>query len=76
MSERKVTPREVRNMPEFAKVTLHGTDRYGYPTRMLCFVHELPNCRKVLQPVGAFAEGFLPIRLNRGQYFTVEEGET
>ena len=71
MAEREVSAREVRNLPEFAKVTVHGTDRHGYPTRQLCFVHELPNGRKVLQPVGAYCEGFVDIR--KGKRYTVAE---
>ena len=65
-----LTAREVRDLPEFAKVTVHGTDRHGYPTRTLCFVHTLPNGRKVLQPVGAFCEGFIDIR--KGKRYTME----
>ena len=70
MAERELSARQVRNLPDFAKVTVHGTDRHGYPTRQLCFVHTLPNGRKVLQPVGAFCEGFVDIR--KGKKYTVE----
>ena len=70
MAERELSAREVRNLPDFAKVTVHGTDRHGYPTRLLCFVHTLPNGRKVLQPVGAFCEGFVDIR--KGKRYTME----
>ena len=67
---KELTAREVRDLPEFAKVTVHGTDRHGYPTRTLCFVHTLPNGRKVLQPVGAFCDGFIDIR--KGKRYTME----
>lgn len=67
---KELTAREVRDLPEFAKVTIHGTDRHGYPTRTLCFVHALPNGRKVLQPVGAFCDGFIDIR--KGKRYTME----
>lgn len=68
--ERRITAGEVRRLPEMARVTIHGTDRYGYPTRRLCFVHELPNGRKVLQPMGVFCEGFIEIR--KRDVYTVE----
>jgi len=67
---KELTAREVRDLPEFAKVTVHGTDRHGYPTRTLCFVHELPNGKKVLHPVGAFCDGFIDIR--KGKRYTME----
>ena len=70
MAERELTAGQVRNLPEFSKVTIHGTDRHGYPTRLLCFVHLLPDGRPVLQPMGPFCEGFLPIR--KGQRYTME----
>ena len=60
--EKELTAAEVRKLPEFSKVTIHGRDRHGYPTRTLCFVHELPNGRKVLHPMGLFCEGFIEIR--------------
>ena len=49
---------------------MHGKDRYGYPTRRLCFVHTLPNGGRVLHPIGMFAEGFIPIR--KRDVYTVE----
>lgn len=67
-----LTAREVRDLPEFAKVTIHGTDRHGYPTRTLCFVHALPNGRKVLQPISLFCEGFIEIR-KRDRYTLEDE---
>ena len=68
--ERELSAAEVRKLPEFAKVTIHGIDRYGYPTRRLCFVHRLPNGRTVLHPIGLFAEGFVEIR--KGTRYTGE----
>lgn len=73
--EKELTARRVRDLPEYAKVTIHGTDRYGYPTRTLCFVHELPNGKKVLQPMGLFCEGFIEIRDRKGQKYTMEVEE-
>lgn len=70
MSEKSLTVKEVRNLPEFAKVTVHGMDRHGYPTRLLCFIHTLPNGRKVLHPIALFAEGFIEIR--KGVHYTME----
>jgi hypothetical protein len=60
--EKELTAAEVRKLPEFSKVTIHGRDKHGYPTRTLCFVHELPNGRKVLHPMGLLSEGFVEIR--------------
>lgn len=68
--ERELSAAEVRRLPEMTKVYVHGRDRYGYPTRMLCFVHRLPNGRTVLQPMGLFAEGFVEIR--KGTRYTGE----
>ncbi len=70
VNERNITAKEVRKLPEMAKVTVHGKDRYGYPTRRLCFVHTLPNGGRVLHLIGLFAEGFIPIR--KRDVYTVE----
>lgn len=69
--EKEVTAAEVRKLPEFSKVTIHGRNRHGYPTRTLCFVHSLPNGKKVLHPMGLFCEGFIEIR-KRDKY-TIED---
>ena len=69
MAEREVSAWQVRNLPDFTKVTVNGTDPQGRPMRQLCFVHTLPNGRKVLQPVGKFCEGFIDIR--RGKKYIV-----
>lgn len=61
---------KVLDLPDFTKVTVHGTDPQGRPMRQLCFVHTLPNGKKVLQPVGKFCEGFIDIR--RGKKYIVE----
>ena len=74
MTEKELSAREVRRLPEFAKVTIHGRDRRGYPTRKLCFVHTLPGGRKVLHPIGLFCEGFIEIRKGN-TYTTMEESE-
>ncbi|MBQ6373071.1 MAG: hypothetical protein IJJ45_01145 [Clostridia bacterium] len=74
MTEKELTAREVRRLPEFAKVTIHGRDRRGYPTRTLCFVHALPGGKKVLQPIGLFCNGFIEIRKG-DKYTTTEESE-
>ena len=71
VAEHELSARQVRNLPDFAKVTVHGSDPQGRPTRRLCFVHTLPNGRKVLQPVGKFCEGFVDIR--RGKKYTMAE---
>lgn len=68
--EKELNAPEVRRLPEMTKVYVHGRDRYGYPTRSLCFVHRLPNGRTVLQPMGLFAEGFVEIR--KGTRYTGE----
>ena len=60
----------MRRLPEMTKVYVHGRDVHGYPTRMLCFVHWLPNGRTVLHPIGLFVEGFVEIR--KGTRYTVE----
>ena len=72
--ERQLTAREVRRLPEYAKVTIHGRDRRGYPTRTLCFVHTLPDGGKVLHPIGMFCQGYIEIRKG-DTYTTVEENE-
>lgn len=71
--EKELTAAEVRKLPELSKVTIHGRDRHGYPTRTLCFVHELPNGRKMLQPIGLFCEGFIEIRKRDRYTMEVEE---
>ena len=70
--EKELTAAEVRKLPESSKVTIHGRDQHGYPTRTLCFVHELPNGKKVLQPMGPFCEGFIEIVQRKGVVYTVE----
>ena len=70
VAEREVSGWNVLSLPEFTKVTARDTDPQGRPMRRLCFVHTLPNGRKVLQPVGKFCEGFIDIR--RGKKYTVE----
>lgn len=70
--ERELSAAKVRRLPEMTRVYVHGRDRYGYPTRTLCFVHRLPNGRTVLHPIGMFVEGFVEIR--RGTRYTVEVG--
>ena len=70
MAERELSAWQVRDLPEFAKVTVRDTDPQGRPMRRLCFVHALPNGRKVLQPVGKFCEGFVDIR--KGKRYTME----
>jgi len=71
--EKELTAAEVRKLPESSKVTIHGRDRHGYPTRTLCFVHELPNGRKVLHPMGLFCEGFIEIRKQTKYTMEVEK---
>ncbi len=67
--------RDVRKLPELSKVTINKRDQRGYPTRTLCFVHELPNGKKVLQPIGLFCEGFIEIVQRKGVVYTVEVNE-
>lgn len=71
--EKELTAREVRNLPEMSKVTVHGRDKYGYPTRMLCFVHTVPGGKRVLRPIALFADGFIEIR--KGVRYTMEGSE-
>lgn len=71
--EKELTAAQVRKLPEFAKVTIHGRDRHGYPTRTLCFVHELPNGKKVLHPIALFCNGFIEIRKRDRYTMEVEE---
>ena len=73
--EKELTAKEVRKLPEFAKVTIHGRDRHGYPTRTLCFVHELPTGMKVLHPIGHFYEGYLEIRKRDKYTMEVNDNE-
>jgi hypothetical protein len=65
--------REVRQLPEMAKVTVNSRDKYGYPTRTLCFVHHLPNGDTVLQNMSPYCDGYIQIVKRKGVVYTVEE---
>lgn len=72
MATKVLLAREVRKLPEMSKVTIHSRDKYGHATRLLCFVHELQNGKKVLQSAGLYSDGFIEIVQRRGVVYTVE----
>ena len=70
--EKELTAAGVRKLPEMSKVTIHGTDKYGYPYRSEVFVHETAAGKKVLMSLKPYGSGFIEIRNRKGQRYTVE----
>ena len=69
MQEKRLTAAEVRKLPDGAKVTIHGRDKYGYPTELPCKVVHSGN-KKVLTYQTYYGPESKPIRQERGKYFT------
>jgi hypothetical protein len=74
MQEKRLTAAEVRKLPEGSEVVLHTTDKYGYPCTLTCTVFDKPKGGgKELLYWGYYGPDRMPIRLGKGQYFTVRE---
>lgn len=73
---KEITAREVRALPIGSRVTVHGHDRYGYPTHLPCEVVAKRNGKGVELRYNTF-DGFqrMPVRAHAGRVFTVEVGE-
>lgn len=72
--EKELTAKEVRALPVGTKVTVHGHDRYGYPTRLTCTIMEKLRGRKGVELryfTYAGAER-MPIHAHTGRRFTVD----
>ncbi|MBR2226797.1 MAG: hypothetical protein IJ893_02890 [Bacteroidales bacterium] len=77
--ERELTAAEVRKLPEGSMVTIHGTDRYGYPYSRRVFVHETATGKKKLLSINPYGSGLIDIRTRKGQTYTAEvndDGDT
>ena len=73
---REITAKEVRALPIGSRVTVHGHDRWGYPTHLMCEVVRRREGKGVelrYNTFGAFER--MPIRAHAGRVFTVEVGE-
>ena len=73
---KEITAKEVRALPIGSRVTLHGHDRYGYPTHLPCEVVARREGKGVELRYNTFG-GFerMPIRAHARRVFTVEVGE-
>jgi len=73
---REITAKEVRALPIGSRVTVHGHDRYGYPTHLPCEVVGRREGKGVELRYSTFS-GFerMPIRAHAGRVFTVEVSE-
>jgi len=74
--EKELTAVEVRALPEGTKVTVHGHDKYGYPTRLSCELVKKRNGRGMELRYTTYT-GFerMEIRAHVGRTFTVEVKE-
>lgn len=73
--EKELTAAEVRKLPEAAKVTVHRTDKYGYPCKGDYFVHEMYTGEKVLLSLNPNQSGFTGIANRKGTKYTIETGD-
>lgn len=73
---KEITAKEVRALPIGSIVTLHGHDRYGYPTHLMCEVVLRREGKGVELRYNTF-EGFqrMPIRAHAGRVFTIDVKE-
>jgi hypothetical protein len=73
---KEITAKEVRALPIGSRVTLHGHDRWGYPTHLVCEVVARREGKGVELRYNTFG-GFerMPIRAHAGRVFTVEVSE-
>ena len=70
--EKELTAAEVRKLPEGSMVTIHSTDKYGYPCAGKVYVHETTGGKKVLMSLSPYSSGFIEIRSRKGKRYTVE----
>lgn len=70
---KEITAKEVRALPIGSRVTVHGHDRWGYPTHLVCEVVARREGKGVELRYDTFG-GFerMPIRAHAGRVFTVE----
>ena len=73
---KEIIAKEVRALPIGSRVTVHGHDRWGYPTHLPCEVVARREGKGVELRYNTFG-GFerMPIRAHAGRVFTVEVGE-
>ena len=73
--KKEITVKELRTLPIGTMVTVHGHDKYGYPTTLECeIVQAIQGRRKELRYTdwaGDFQR--MPIRMNKK--YTIEEKE-
>ena len=74
--EQELTAAEVRKLPIGSKVTVHGHDRYGYPTRMPCELVQKRSGKGVeLRYITYMGFERMEIRAHVGRTFTAEVTE-
>ena len=71
MSIKELTVKEVRELPIGAKVAVHGRDKYGYPTRLLCEIVETRAGRSKELRYDTW-DGFRRMPIRPGKSYTVE----
>lgn len=73
---KEISAKEVRALPVGTRVTVHGHDRYGYPTHRPCEVVGRRDGKGVELRYNTYG-GFerMPIRAHAGRVFTVEVSE-
>lgn len=74
-NERKLTAEEVRDLPEGTSVWLHGRDRRGYSTRLMCEVVQEGRTKRLRYfDTASGMVKRIPIRQLDGavHYYTVE----
>ena len=73
---KEITAKEVRALPIGSIVTVHGHDRWGYPTHLMCEVVARREGKGVELRYNTFG-GFerMHIRAHAGRVFTVEVSE-
>lgn len=74
--EKELTAAEVRALPVGTKVTVHGHDKYGYPTHLPCeIVQRRTGQGKELRYTTYFDFERMEIRAHKGRTFTMEVKE-
>lgn len=74
MSIKELTVKEVRELPIGTEVAVHGHDKYGYPTRLLCEIVETRGGRSKELRFSAW-DGFRRMPIRPGKTYTVEVKE-
>ena len=69
--EREISVKELRTLPVGTKITIHGHDKYGYPTALPCeLVLSRSGRAKELRYNGF--DGFSRRQIRTGQSYTME----